>query len=157
MENKNLRSSDILTGIILAALGVFIIIYSINLSRGEIFYTSAGFLPLLLGVFFAATGVYLAINGHRKGGSLAMFTLSKIMDAIRTKQGINTIFILAWLALYIFVFLNILPNFIATFLYLVVMMVLFYKRSIVLAVVVSVCASIAITIMFGSVAGIPLP
>ena len=47
--------------------------------------------------------------------------------------------------------------FIATFLYLVVMMVLFYKRSIVLAVVVSVCASIAITIMFGSVAGIPLP
>ena len=98
MENKNLRSSDILTGIILAALGVFIIIYSINLSRGEIFYTSAGFLPLLLGVFFAATGVYLAINGHRKGGSLAMFTLSKIMDAIRTKQGINTIFILAWLA-----------------------------------------------------------
>lgn len=92
MENKNLRSSDILTGIILAALGVFIIIYSINLSRGEIFYTSAGFLPLLLGVFFAATGVYLAINGHRKGGSLAMFTLSKIMDAIRTKQGINTIF-----------------------------------------------------------------
>ena len=150
MENKNLRSSDILTGIILAALGVFIIIYSINLSRGEIFYTSAGFLPLLL-------GVYLAINGHRKGGSLAMFTLSKIMDAIRTKQGINTIFILAWLALYIFVFLNILPYFIATFLYLVVMMVLFYKRSIVLAVVVSVCASIAITIMFGSVAGIPLP
>ena len=126
MENKNLRSSDILTGIILAALGVFIIIYSINLSRGEIFYTSAGFLPLLLGVFFAATGVYLAINGHRKGGSLAMFTLSKIMDAIRTKQGINTIFILAWLALYIFVFLNILPYFIATFLYLVVMMVLFY-------------------------------
>lgn len=86
-----------------------------------------------------------------------MFTLSKIMDAIRTKQGINTIFILAWLALYIFVFLNILPYFIATFLYLVVMMVLFYKRSIVLAVVVSVCASIAITIMFGSVAGIPLP
>ena len=157
MENKNLRSSDILTGIILAALGVFIIIYSINLSRGEIFYTSAGFLPLLLGVFFAATGVYLAINGHRKGGSLAMFTLSKIMDAIRTKQGINTIFILAWLALYISVFLNILPYFIATFLYLVVMMVLFYKRSIVLAVVVSVCASIAITIMFGSVAGIPLP
>ena len=157
MENKNQRSSDILTGIILAALGVFIIIYSINLSRGEIFYTSAGFLPLLLGVFFAATGVYLAINGHRKGGSLAMFTLSKIMDAIRTKQGINTIFILAWLALYIFVFLNILPYFIATFLYLVVMMVLFYKRSIVLAVVVSVCASIAITIMFGSVAGIPLP
>lgn len=54
-------------------------------------------------------------------------------------------------------FLNILPYFIATFLYLVVMMVLFYKRSIVLAVVVSVCASIAITIMFGSVAGIPLP
>ena len=47
MENKNLRSSDILTGIILAALGVFIIIYSINLSRGEIFYTSAGFLPLI--------------------------------------------------------------------------------------------------------------
>ena len=45
MENKNLRSSDILTGIILAALGVFIIIYSINLSRGEIFYTSAGRLP----------------------------------------------------------------------------------------------------------------
>ena len=157
MENKNLRSSDILTGIILAALGVFIIIYSINLSRGEIFYTSAGLMPLLLGVFFAATGVYLAINGHRKGGSLAMFTLSKIMDAIRTKQGINTIFILAWLALYNFVFLNILPYFIATFLYLVVMMVLFYKRSIVLAVVVSVCASIAITIMFGSVAGIPLP
>ena len=146
-----------MTGIILAALGVFIIIYSINLSRGEIFYTSAGFLPLLLGVFFAATGVYLAINGHRKGGSLAMFTLSKIMDAIRTKQGINTIFILAWLALYFFVFLTILPYFIATFLYLVVMMVLFYKRSIVLAVVVSVCASIAITIMFGSVAGIPLP
>lgn len=160
MDKKNLRNSDILTGIIFFAADGAIIWASIQMileKSDQPFYVTAGFLPLLLGVFFTLSGIFLAIDGKCSGGSLILFAPQRILDVCGSVQGRNTIFSLVWLGLYIFVMLEYLPYFIATFLYLVVMMVLFFRKSIVLEIVISLTASLVITFMFGSVEGIPLP
>lgn len=159
MDKKTLRSADVLTSIILIAAGIWISIYSIGLSAEttDPFLTSSGFLPLVGGVLLIVMSIAMLVNGLREGGSLKLFAPQKVWNAIISTAGRNTLFIYAWIAIYVFVLMRILPYFLSTLIFTVIFSTRYYKKNTLTAILVSVIATLVITAMFGGVAKIPLP
>ena len=162
MDHKKLRSADILSSIVLIIIGVAVCINSARLildnpDTQHRFYVSAGLVPLIFGILLIITSTTVLINGIKDGGNIKIFSPGHIWKAIRSEAGLTTIFIYAWIGIYIFVFLRILPYFISTLLFMVIFMMKFYSKHPVAVLVISVLVSGITTYIFGSVVNIPLP
>lgn len=162
MENKNLRSADILSSGIFILLGLGICINSFGMIRdnpdvqGRI-YASAGLMPLVFGILLIVTSTVVLIHGIREGGDLKLFAPSSIWKGMKSNTGITILFIYSWLAVYVFILLKVLPYFISTLVFMVVFMFRFYSRRPAVVLIVSIIVSAAVTYVFGSVINIPLP
>lgn len=160
MNKKNLRSADILTGIIFIIVGLLVAKFSIDLMMTNTdprFYASAGFVPLVFAILFIIISISIIVNAVKEGGTLKLFSMTNTINALKSKEGINTIYILGIIALYIFVLMNFLPYFLSTFIFLVLFIQRFYQKSIVKIVIISLVAVVIVTYLFGTVAQIPLP
>ena len=148
MDKKTLRGADIQTAIIFIALSA---------EDGDPFFISSGFLPLVGGVLLIALSIGMLVNGLREGGSLKLFAPKKVWSALISTAGLNTLFIYAWIAIYVFVLMRILPYFLSTLIFLVVFTTRYYKKNTLTAILVSVAATLIVTFMFGGIAKIPQP
>ena len=160
MDKKKLRSADILTSIIFIIISLYILIFSINLmlkNPDRRFYISAGFTPLLLSIFFILVSLNIMYNGIKDGGTLSVFSANNIISGIKSKTGLNIIFILFWIGFYIFILLNVFPYIISTFVFLIGFFIKYHKGSIIFDSLLALFISIAVTYVFGSIVNIPLP
>lgn len=159
MDKRNLRSGDILTSIALILLSLFVAWHSIALLRANTdrrFYMSAGLMPLVFSVLLIIINVSIIFIAVREGGTLRLFAPGRVFAALRSRKELKTLFIIAWLFLYIFGLLELFPYLLATFIFLFIMIYVFYGR-LVPALLISTITAAAITFAFGTVAGIPLP
>jgi hypothetical protein len=160
MDKQKFRSADILVSFFIILIGVGIIVMSVLLmsdNPDRRFYVSNGFLPLLFGIVMVIlSGIVIAI-AIRERGSLSLFTPKKIWAAIKSSEGINTLFILGWIAFYLWVFLGLLPYIMASFIFLIVLFRVYYRKNIILETVLAIGFSSMVTYLFGTVVNIPLP
>ncbi|MDR1534452.1 MAG: tripartite tricarboxylate transporter TctB family protein [Planctomycetota bacterium] len=160
MDKKTLRSVDLMLCILFLVLSAAIAKWSIDILLANTdarFYISAGFLPLIAALIFAAINIRILLVAKREGGTLDIFKPSSVRRFITGKKGLRAIFILGWMGVYLFVTLRRLPYPVSTFIFLVVFISAFYQKSIVKALVISAVTSGTVAFLFGSVAKIPLP
>ena len=141
-----------------------------NLGKGVEWYTSPALMPLFIGAIVGILSILLIIKNktnfieylkNNKNNSKVRDQIS-IKDAImhyRENQLIRFVITLVLLILYIFVFIGRMPFVLATFLYLVLNMIIFREKGFAIwkLVIISIVMSVLINYGFGIVAKIPLP
>jgi len=162
MDKKKLRSADLLTSIICIIIGLIFTIVSIKLIlssriRDTRFYMSLGFVPLLLSISFISIFVNILRNAIKEGGSLSLFLPAKIIATIKRPEEIKALFVMSWIGIYIFVLMKFFPYTISTSIFLFVFISVFYPKKFIKVAIITICVSIAVTYMFGTVANVILP
>lgn len=192
MDKKTLRRADLVMSIFIFALAVFVFIMSaklmqrtLNLHNQDyaIWYRSSGLVPMIVSVLLAISSISLFLKAWGDGARFDFFTKEKIKCFFNSREFRVATFIIAWLAIYIFVLLgpveagiyNILydvkgiawqipyylPYTIMTFIYLFVFMMMFSdrtkKKSWYTSLVLSLLVSVVVAYLFGDVAMIILP
>ena len=167
---------DFISGIVLLVFSTIVFVYGIyiintmNLGKGVEWYTSPALMPLFIGAIIGILSVLLIIKNktnfieylkNNKNNSKVRNQIS-IKDAImhyRENQLIRFVITLVLLILYIFVFIGRMPFVLATFLYLVLNMIIFREKGFAIwkLVIISIVMSVLINYGFGIVAKIPLP
>lgn len=136
-------------------------------------YQSPALLPAILAMLLLLCAVILMHYALRQGAKLDFFTKENLKKLLHKREFYVVLIVVFTLYLYIFAaipvcrrFLNFFPRFqgfpfmIATFLYLLSMMVIFNKkkmRQLLISLAISAGAAGAITYGFGVIAMIPLP
>lgn len=165
MDKLKLRRADLVTSIILFLFSAFvfvnaIILISNTLEKEKDWYVSAGLFPLIISVFLALCAFLLFSKARKDGAKLDFINMDNVKSLISTREFQVATFIIGLLAFYIFVLLEVLPYWLATFIYLYVFMFAFQKKTvkhIVIMSIVVVLSTIALTYGFGTLAMIPLP
>lgn len=167
---------DFISGIVLLVFSTIVFVYGIyiintmNLGKGVEWYTSPALMPLFIGAIIGILSILLIIKNktnfikylkNNKNNSKVRDQIS-IKDAImhyRENQLIRFVITLVLLILYIFVFIGRMPFVLATFLYLVLNMIIFREKGFAIwkLVIISIVMSVLINYGFGIVAKIPLP
>ena len=136
-------------------------------------YTSPALMPFLLAIILFILAMLLFKNARKEGAKFDFFTKEKFAALAGARETHVCIIVCAFLCLYVFAliplcrkYLNFFPTFqafpfmIATFLYLVGMMLVFGQRTgkkILMSFIVSAGAAAFIALGFGVLAMIPLP
>lgn len=165
MEKLNLRRADLVTSIILFLFAAFVFVNAIGLISNTLekekdWYVSAGLFPLIISIFLALCAFLLFSKARKDGAKLDFITNESIKSLIYSREFKVATFIIGLLAFYIFVLLEVLPYWLATFIYLYVFMFVFQKKTkkhIIIMSIVAVLSTIALTYGFGTLAMIPLP
>ena len=167
---------DFISGVVLLVFSVLVFVYGIyiintmNLGKGVEWYTSPALMPLFIGAIIGILSILLIIKNktnfieylkNNKNNSKVRDQIS-IKDAImhyRENQLIRFVITLVLLILYVFVFIGRMPFVLATFLYLVLNMIIFREKGFAIwkLVIISIVMSVLINYGFGIVAKIPLP
>jgi hypothetical protein len=165
VEKRNLRRADLVTSVILLLFSGFVFfeafkLVSKTLEKGKDWYTSAGLFPLIVSVCLALCALLLLLRAWKDGARLDFMNAPGFKAMVDNKEVRVATIIIGWLAIYIFGLLKVLPYWLATFVFLFVFMLCFKKitlKSIITMLIISVCATVALTYGFGTLAMIPLP
>jgi len=167
VTKENLRRADLVFGLCLITFSILLLngaykLIARTLDRGRFWYQSAGLFPSIVGVLLLLCSILLVVRALKDGAKFDYLTKEKIMVFIRSKKTHVTSFVVVWLGVYIFVLLpmEFLHYSIATFIYLLVFMMVFQKKDIkqlAKSIVISVFATLLLTYGFGQLAMIPLP
>jgi len=165
VDKLKLRRADLVTSIILFLFSAFVFVNAIELLSNTLrkekdWYVSAGLFPLIISVFLALCAYLLFSRARKDGAKLDFIKTENIKSLISSKEFKVATFIIGLLAFYIFVLLEVLPYWLATFIYLYVFMFTFQKKTkkhIIIMSIVAVLSTIALTYGFGTLAMIPLP
>lgn len=192
MDKKTLRKADLVMSILLILFSAFVFIMSLKLMNRTLnlnnedyalWYRSAGLIPMIVSVLLAISAGSLFIKAWSEGARFDFFTKEKVKHFFTCREFRVAGFVIGWLAIYIFVLLgpvenwlynalyaipNInwivpyyLPYILMTFVYLFVFMLVFSdkskKREITVAAIISVIVAFVVAYLFGDVAMIILP
>jgi len=172
MKKVTLLGGDILAGIFFSILGFFcayksflMILESINEGKvereiigfHETWYTSPGLSGTLLGIIMILLGACLTIQAIRKGGNLKFISWLKIKSIIISLEFKRGLLALILFGIYVFGLLGRIHYYIATFLFLSSVMLIFYRKSPYKLIFICAIVSFLLTFFFGKVARIPLP
>lgn len=139
----------------------------------EEWYLSPGLLPFIIGLLLLICAIALFSTARKRGAKIDFLTREKVIALFRKKEFFSAIIVIGVMSIYAFVlmpvcrkYLDFFPKFqgfpfmIATFVYLLVQMIVFndksWKKNLV-SLVVSAAGAVAITYGFGILAQIPLP
>lgn len=192
MEKKTLRRADLVMSIILILFAIFVFVMSMQLMNrtlnlknedNAVWYRSAGLIPMIVSVLLAISSIGLFTTARRDGAKFDFFTGEKVKVFFGSREFRVAGFVIAWLAVYIFILLGpveeviynalyamegihwmivqYLPYVIMTFIYLFVFIMVFSDRTKrkewINGVVISLICSVVIAYLFGDVAMIILP
>lgn len=165
MEKRNLRRADLITSTVLFLFSMLVFfeafkLFSKTVTKGKEWYMSSGLFPLIVSICLALCALLLFVRAWKDGARLD-FMNSTGMKALRANKEFRVaLIVIGWLAVYIFILLEVLPYWLGTFVFLFVFMLFFKKvtvKSLITMLIISVCATIALTYGFGTLAMIPLP
>ena len=165
VDKKNLRRADLVTTIILMILSLASLAISIKMLLHTIvsympWYKSAGLFPLIVSSFLFLCSLLLFLRARKEGAKFDFFTTEKFNNMLKSREFKVALTVIGLLAAYIFILLNILPYWIATFIYIFSFIFIFKEKTvkgIIMTVVVSAISTAVLTYGFGQLAMIPLP
>jgi hypothetical protein len=159
--------SDFITGILLFAFGLFIVLQSVfnmpvpGLSF-NFWYTAPGVFPAFLGSILMLTSALLFFNASKVLRKREKLNFSEIIKALKSNTTKRLALALLFFVVYIYLFIGKLNYILGTFIFLIVNMLIFdtKKRTIkriILHFIISAVSSVFIAYIFGNFAKIPLP
>ncbi|MDD3252917.1 MAG: tripartite tricarboxylate transporter TctB family protein [Lachnospiraceae bacterium] len=160
MEAKK-KLQDFLSSIVVFAVSIFILVesYKIYLKAGKVFYLSAAFVPVLLGALLLVLSVVLFLGSIKEGGVSARTTeFQEVWQAmVKDNNSLRMLTGLIMMAIYTFVLLEILPFWLATFLFMFLLMFFLDAGSITKILIITAVMDGLIVFLFQVCFRVPLP
>ncbi len=158
---KNKKTYDFFSSIVMFLLAVYFIFESLNIytEAGKVFYLSAALVPAMLGGILFLLSLALFFTSLKEGGIKER--LKEIKELyLAIKQDKNTFRIIAGIgimALYIFVFMAFLPFWLATFLFILLLLYFLDAGSIIHITLIAATSVAFIVLLFQVFFRVPLP
>ena len=160
MEN-NRKMKDFLSSIVLLLLSFFVLFESWRIYQkvGKLLYLSPALIPLMLGGILMLLSVVLLLESLKDGGAGARVEEMKTMfqDIKKDPNSFRMLVGVVLMGVYTFVLLGFLPFWLATFLFMLLLMYFLEAGSLVQIVSVSVVVTALIIILFQVCFRVPLP
>jgi len=191
MKKSTLRKADLVMSILLLIFAIFVFYQAsllmhrtLNLNNEDnaLWYRSAGLMPMVVSALLGISAISLFVRAWREGARFDFFTSEKVKGFFGGRELRVALFVILWLAFYIFVLLGpveeaiynglydagvfwmiyqYLPYMLMTFVYLFVFMMAFNDvkklKDWVISFVISLVSSALIAYLFGHVALVVLP
>lgn len=152
---------DFLSSIIMFALSVYVIIAGIGIyhKAGKLFYISPALVPTMLGAVLCLLSVVLFLGSLRDGGISARVTEIKsyFSGIFQNKNTMRMLTGVLLMALYTFVLLDLLPFWLSTFLFVLLLMFFLDAGSLTKILAITVLCSALIVLLFQVCFRVPLP
>lgn len=152
---------DFISSAVIFILSLYVLFegYNIYTKSGKLMHLSPALLPLMLGAFLLILSIVLFVESLKEGGISARF--GEINDWFaQIKADPNTLRMLmgvVLMALYTFVLLGMLPFWLSTFLFMLLLMYFLDAGSILKIVVISVLITGLVIFLFQVCFRVPLP
>ncbi|MBE6906472.1 MAG: tripartite tricarboxylate transporter TctB family protein [Ruminococcaceae bacterium] len=160
MENER-RRFDFLSSIIMFALSVYVILAGIGIyhKAGKLFYVSPALVPTMLGFMLCLLSVILFLSSIKDGGiSVRIAEVKNYFSGIlKDKNTMRMLIGVLLMALYTFVLLDLLPFWLSTFLFMLLLMFFLDAGSLTKILVITVLCSALIVLLFQVCFRVPLP
>lgn len=160
MPNERKRL-DFISSIVIFALSIYVLISSVNIyqSSGKVFYVSPALVPAMLGAVLCLLSVVLFFTSIKEGGVAARVTEVKTYfgGIFKDKNTFRMLVGILLIALYTFVLLELLPFWLSTFLFCLLLMYFLDAGSILKIVIISALCSALIVFLFQVCFRVPLP
>lgn len=160
MEN-NKKMKDFISSIVICCVAVYVICegFRIYVKAGKLLYLSPGLLPLMLGVILLILSIVLLRTSLKDGGAGARISELKqwCQETAKDKNTVRMIVGVVLMGLYTFVLLGFLPFWLATFLFMLLLMYFLEAGSIVKIVLISVLVTGLVIFLFQVCFRVPLP
>ena len=121
-EKKRNAAKDLVAGILLVVLGVFIIVTTLSMKVYNTFIDAPGFFPLLIGIVITLLGAILAFIGFKVGGLAELKEVCNgafLKKFVTSDSTIRVVILIAMMVVYIYVLLGRMHFIIATSVYLI--------------------------------------
>ena len=162
------RKYDLLAGIFIILFALFFIIGGLKMPVASLtgdasqWYLSPGFMPVICGVVLILLSILLIKDALHAGTKFTSNDRARALEYLKSEKFFRLITAGVFLSIYLFIMLRRIDYFIATFIYMVVNMIVFTSKKrtvkqIIIYIVISLAAAGAITYGFGTLAQIPLP
>ncbi len=151
-DRESTPGVDFISSIVLMAFSLVVGVWSLNMPRPGGWSSAPGLVPLFLAVCIFFMGLALLISSVRRGaaaallGRLRRFSLNRFVSRVGVRR---TFWIVLLTAVYVFVLLGRVLFELASFLYLVATLALFWRKGGWLKIIlVSVLLPIAVSLVF---------
>ena len=149
-QKKNFFQGEVLAGLFLSSLGIFILVQAFGLEYTSDFGPGPGFVPLWLGIILLTFSLLLIFVTVRKPYAREIITSEKSVSPSRS--------LISWFAMMLTVGLLTHLGFYASFAILTAFLVLtIERRSTYVAVAVAVGSAVGFYLIFSLALGVPLP
>jgi len=160
MDQKKSVAGDIIMGFILIVSGIAIIINSSHMKVFRTFLDAPGFFPMILGFIFIILGMMLSIPAIRSNGISELkktFSKSQLLAFIKDDKTFRVTVLLLLMIVYVFILIGKVHFTIATAIYLFFTMLYLKSTSWWKNLIISILASVLISVVFKYGFRIPLP
>jgi len=160
MDNEKELTGDILVGFILLVSGVAMIIVALGMKVFRSFLDAPGFFPFILGCIFVLLGAALSFPALKRVGFSsvkATFSKSSLLSFIKDDKTLRVTILLTLMFVYVYILIGRINFTIATSLYLFLTMLYIKSTKWWSALIISIVASVAISVVFKYGFRIPLP
>lgn len=158
-DNKKMK--DFISSIVICLVAVYVLFegYRIYAKAGKLLYLSPGLLPLMLGAILLVLSIVLCLTSIKEGGVGARITELKDwwQVTVKDKNTMRMVIGVVLMGLYTFVMLGMLPFWLATFLFMLLLMYFLEAGSIVKIVLISVLVTGLVILLFQVCFRVPLP
>jgi len=164
-DKKELRRNDLIASLVLLATSIFVVVDSTRMTffvkipgvEKEGWFVAPGFLPLILGLGLIVMSLIMISIALKEGGKLAFPGWEKFRNYFKSKDELIMAAEIGLLFLYTFVLIGNIHFAVASFIYLVLAMVIVRAISWYKILTISGVVSIAVAYLFGNLFKIPLP
>lgn len=169
-SNLKMRNKDVLFSLILILSSVSLIGYALSMSIrairtvGASFYDAPGFSMLVISTGLLVLSLVLLVVALKQGGTLRWLAPGQIRTALWNRSSLKTLAVFIYLFLYMIGFGQpipgihvVIPFWLSTFVFLVLMMITFKATSIGYIIVISGLCTLITYLVFGYFVRIPLP
>ncbi|MFA5698576.1 MAG: tripartite tricarboxylate transporter TctB family protein [Sphaerochaeta sp.] len=159
-EQKKTTTSDLIMGVLLGIFGVYLMVAALNMKVYNTFLDAPGFFPLILGGIFLVFGVVMVIGSLKAGGvqsTKESFSKHNLLAIALDPQTKRVVILAALMVVYIYGLVGRVHFTLATFLYLFFTFLYLKSTKIHWNILISVIASVLISVVFRYLFVIPLP
>ena len=159
-QQKKTTTSDLIVGALLGVFGIYLIVAALNMKVYNTFLDAPGFFPLILGGIFLVFGVVMDIGALRAGGAESTkeaFSKQNLLTIVMDPQTKRVVILAALMVVYIYGLVGRVHFTLATFLYLFFTFLYLKSTKLHWNILISVIASVLISVVFRYVFAIPLP
>jgi len=160
MDNENNLSENIIMGFLLILGGVSVSIVALRMKVFKNFLDAPGFFPLILGCIFVLLGAVLFIPALKQSGFTPvkkMFAKPSLVQFIKNDKTLRVAVLLVLMFAYVYILIGKMHFAIATSIYLFLTMLYLKSTKWWMALLLSIIASVLISVVFKYGFRIPLP